>query len=211
MSKRGYFISFEGPEGSGKSTQIRALNDYLSEKGYETVTSREPGGTMQGELMRDMLQHDDRYKLAPESEVFVFSASRRELVNNVIEPALLNGKIVLQDRFADSTTAYQAYGRELDLATVMAINNFAIGDNWPDLTFLLDLPPEVGLARQRRGQKAPDKFEREDMPFHRAVRKGYLEIAAQNPDRFAVVDAARSSDVIQSEIIAILDERLKLS
>jgi dTMP kinase len=186
---RGKFITFEGPEGGGKTTQAKRLVARLQAAGHQVVYTREPGGTPTGEAIRDILQHNKAGE-APcsETEVLLFAASRAQLVRHVIIPALERGEWVVCDRFADSTTAYQGYGRGFSVEQMIAINAFAIDGAQPDLTILLDLPVSDGFARlqQRGGQK--DRIESEALDFHERVRAGYLELAKRWPERFRIVD-----------------------
>ncbi|MGE0134062.1 MAG: dTMP kinase [Dehalococcoidia bacterium] len=186
MRTRGRFVTLEGGEGAGKSTQIEALAALARDAGIEVVTCREPGGTVLGERLRAALFDLDR---APEplAELLVFNAARAQLVAEVIRPALEAGALVLCDRFTDSTVAYQHYGRGLPLETVEAVNRAATGGLTPDLTLLFDLPPEVGRARGQHG--GSDYLEREALAFHERVRAGYLALAGAVPERWLVLDA----------------------
>jgi dTMP kinase len=201
---RGRFITFEGPEGGGKTTQARRLIQRLEEAGTRVVYTREPGGTPTGELIRGLLQHETSGEhVCAESEVLLFAASRAQLVRRVILPALASGSWVVCDRFADSTTAYQGYGRGFPLEQINAINSFAVGEAIPDLTFLLDLDVERGMERlagRQGGAGAYDRIEREELAFHRRVRDGYLEIARREAGRFRVIDAGRPADSVADEV-----------
>jgi dTMP kinase len=205
MKTRGKFITLEGPEGSGKSTHARLLVAQLQSAGHSVITAREPGGTPVGEAVRRLLQHDEGGEgMAAEAELFLFMASRAQLVRQVILPALAEGICVVCDRFADSTTAYQGYGRGCDVETILALNNLATGGLLPDLTILLDVDVKAGFERlhQRnlsQGLKK-DRIERETISFHERVRSGYLELARRWPQRIRVVDAARDEEVVQSDI-----------
>ena len=184
-SKRGLLITFEGGEGSGKSTQAELLAQSLEATGQRVLRLREPGGTPLGEELRRLLLHR-RAAMSPAAELLLFLAARAELVQSVIQPALAEGAIVICDRFCDSTFAYQGYGRGLDLAELRRLNAFATGGLVPDLTVLLDLPVE---ASRRRKQRDEDAFQREDDAFHERVRQGYFELAGQEPARWLVLDA----------------------
>ena len=202
---RGLFITFEGCEGSGKSTQAANLVQRLSAMGCSVVQPREPGGTRAGEAIRDILQHDrSGEQIDPETEVLLFAASRAHLVRRVILPALEAGQVVVCDRFADSTSAYQGFGRGLDIERILDINALAIDGAVPDLTFLMDVEIEKGFARigerNRRKGHGHDRFEREAMEFHRRVRHGYLELAGRWPDRFEVVCTDRDAAVVAEDI-----------
>ncbi len=181
----GLFIVFEGPEGSGKTTQLQHLYRRLRRAGIPVVRTREPGGTRLGERLRRLLKTTGENPVA-EAELFLFLAARAQLVNTVIRPALAAGRVVLCDRYSPSTLAYQAYGRGLPLDQVAAADRLATGGLWPDLVVLLDLPVEAGLAR--RGRPEADRFEAEDLEFHRRVRSGYLELARRDPERWLVLD-----------------------
>ena len=197
--KRGCFITLEGPEGGGKSTQIRRLADLLRAGGREVITTREPGGTPTGEAIRGLLQHDHSGESpSPPCEVLLFVASRAQLVDTVIRPAIGRGAVVLCDRFADSTLAYQGYGRGFDVSALRRLNEFAIAECVPDLTLVLDLPVDAGRARMAgrhaAGGQGPDRMEREAAEFHARVRDGFLALARAEPGRFRVIDASRAED-----------------
>ena len=192
------FIVFEGGDGSGKSTQSRILYRRLQRLGYPAVLTREPGGTPSGESIRRWLKN--RPNLTPLSELFLFVAARAQLVESVIQPALESGSTVITDRYIASTVAYQGYGRELSLELVQELNQLATGGLTPDLTVLLDLPAEVGLAR--RGRSVADTFESTPVDFHRRVRTGYLSQAAAVPPKWIVLDATRSIRELTREIWA---------
>ena len=202
---RGVFITFEGPEGSGKSTQARRLAERLQAAGREVVRTREPGGTPTGEAIRNLVQHDSAGEpICREAEVLLFAASRAQLVRAVILPALERGACVVSDRFADSTAAYQGYGRGLDLEAIRRINALAIGPAAPDLTFLLDIEVRLGLdrlaERGRNGAGGRDRIEREDLAFHERVRRGYLDLAAREPARWRVLSTAGEADAVHEAI-----------
>lgn len=198
----GLFISFEGGEGCGKSTQIRTLNESLQSAGHKVVQTREPGGTPLGEAIRNLLQHDDVGEgMSPEAELLLFTASRAQHARALIQPAIDAGQIVICDRYLDSTSVYQGVARQIDPASVDAINQFAIGQTLPDLTILIDLDPTVGMARvkARSGGKL-DRMEQEAIEFFEAVRAGYLKAAAAEPKRFLVINGDQSVEAIQAEI-----------
>lgn len=204
---RGRFITFEGPEGGGKTTQAKRLVARLERAGIGALYTREPGGTATGEAIRGILQHDHAQEpLHAETEALLFAASRAQLVRRIIRPALDIGRWVVADRFADSTTVYQGVGRGFGVDAMVAINNFAIGETVPDLTLLLDLDVEAGfrrlVGRQARDGVGPDRMEREKREFHRRVRDGYLDLARRWPDRFRVVDAAGDPDAVESLVWA---------
>ncbi len=201
----GKFITFEGPEGSGKSTQIRLLAEKLAEHDFKVTCTREPGGTATGEAVRNILQHDAvNEPLSERAELLLFTASRAQLMDQVILPALEGGTWVLCDRFIDSTLAYQGYARGMDLSILDTINAFAINDRKPDLTLLLDLDIESGFQRLEErysnGKETLDRFEREARDFHDRVRDGYHELAKGDPKRFRIVNADQSIKAVSFDI-----------
>lgn len=205
MNKNGRFITLEGPEGSGKSTQALRLVRRLQAQGLDVLATREPGGTPIGEEIRRILQHEEAGEdMLPEAELFLFLASRAQLVRKVIRPALERGVWVVCDRFADSTAAYQGFGRGCDLEEVLALNAVALGGLNPDLTLLLDLDVELGFERLRMRQKAgglgQDRIERADRAFHERLRQGYLELARRSPERFRIFDAAMPPDALENAV-----------
>jgi len=215
---RGFFVTFEGPEGCGKSTQAGMLAERLRRLGYEVVNTREPGGTGVGEKIRSILK-DGRGSetIFAETEMFLFSASRAQLVRGVIIPALERGACVVCDRFADSTTAYQGYGRGLNVDRIVDINALALSGVVPDVTVLLDVEVELGVSRLRRRNietnTGSDRIEMEDISFHERVRRCYLELAKKWPERFRVIDGRRNEDVVATDIWRIVkgtvESRLK--
>jgi len=192
------FITFEGGEGCGKSVQARRLYRRLSQLAIPVILTHEPGGTPFGKKLGRWLKWAQNADISPLTELMLFNASRAQLVDKVIQPSLKVRKVVICDRYADSTTAYQSYGRGLDLEMVKAVNNAATQGLRPDLTILLDIPAEEGLAR-KRGKK-PDRFEQEDIAFHQRVREGYLKLAANDPQRWLVVDATQSKRKVEQII-----------
>jgi dTMP kinase len=210
---RGVFITFEGPEGCGKSTQVALLEERLRAAGYtDIVRTREPGGTPAGEAIRGILQHDTAgADICAEAETLLFEASRAQLVQRVIRPALERGAIVLCDRFADSTTAYQGYGRGFDIETLLQLHEFAVNGTWPSLTLLLDIDVEEGFQRlQKRngGVTVLDRMERESRAFHERVMEGFREMAARWPDRFCRIDAAGDKTAVHSRIWSAVEGKL---
>lgn len=210
--RRGRFITVEGGEGAGKSTQVDLLAAALAGAGYSVATTREPGGSPNAEAIRSLLLEGSRNRWDPAGEVLLFQAARRDHVNQLIEPALASGRWVVCDRFTDSTMAYQGYGHGLPLADLAALQRFAIGDFAPDLTLLLDLPVAEGLARAQQRAGAADRFERLDPAFHARVRQGFLSIAAAASHRFAIINAAAGDrDVVHRQIRAAVETRLGIA
>ncbi len=206
----GKLISFEGSEGSGKSTQIIRLAARLQQVGREVVSTREPGGTEIGEQIRNIIVHNSKGdEMCAETELLLFTAARAQVVREVIAPALVRGAVVLSDRFLDSSTVYQGIGRNLAADPVSQINRFAVGNVMPDLTLVVDVPTEVGLARiQQRASDLPDRMERENIDFYKKIREGYLVLARGMPDRVVVVDGTLSQDALEKKIWAIVKERI---
>ena len=194
------FITFEGIEGSGKTTQIRLLMDWLKARETPVLLTREPGGTNIGEQIRGALLNPDNTEMTPEAEILLFSAARAQLVRQVIRPHLDAGWVVICDRFADSTFAYQGYGHGLPMDDLMAITQFATGGLWPDLTIYLDLDVETGLQRKAATPEEWNRMEAQAVAFHQRVRQGYLALAAQNPGRWLTLDANQPVAVIQRQI-----------
>ncbi|MFB9993633.1 dTMP kinase [Deinococcus oregonensis] len=196
---RGLFITFEGPEGAGKTTQIARLVERLQDTGIAHIVTREPGGTPLGTRVRQVVLLEPDLQVDPLPEFLLYSASRAQLVERVIRPALERGEVVVCDRYADSSLAYQGAGRGLDAGLLTQITHAATGGLQPDLTFLLDLDPAVGLARAAtRGE--PDRLERADLGFHQRVRAGFLALAQQEPKRFCVLDGTDSPDELERQI-----------
>jgi dTMP kinase len=206
----GRLISFEGSEGSGKSTQISRLAARFQKCRREVVTVREPGGTELGEQIRNIIVHNSEGdEMCAETELLLFAAARAQLVREVIAPALLVGKIVLSDRFLDSSTVYQGIARNLAADPVAQINRFAIGNVMPHLTIVIDVPTEVSLARlKQRASDLPDRMERENIDFYTKVREGYLVLAKGMPERIVVVDGTKSADAIEKKIWSEVKARL---
>lgn len=201
MTERGIFITFEGSEGCGKTTQIELLRLALESEGRRVLLTREPGGTSIGEKIRHLLQHDaDGEGMFSEAELLLFAASRAQLVREVIKPALNDGRVVISDRFMDSTTVYQGVARAIPAEAVATINNFAVGECIPELTFVLDLEP--GAARDRiSARKGLDRIERESAEFFDRVRAGYLELARNESKRVRLVDASLPRETLAIEIL----------
>ncbi|HEX3015258.1 MAG TPA: dTMP kinase [Desulfobacteria bacterium] len=203
----GLFITFEGPEGAGKTTQIRLLAETLLNRSKKVELVREPGGSEVGEKIRKLLL-DPEQKICSATEVYLYAAARAQLVKDIIKPALEAGKIVLCDRFVDASIAYQGWGRGLGAKQVREVNKLALAGLIPDLTVLLDLPVEEGLNRAGRRRNGLDRIERESLEFHQTVRRGYLALAAEEPDRFLVVDAGLPVAVIREAIRKKIEELL---
>ena len=207
---RGYLISFEGSEGSGKSTQVTRIAERFEGAGYDVLVTREPGGTDIGEQIRHILMHaTESEHMTPEAELLLFAASRAQLVREVIQPALEAGKIILCDRFLDSTTVYQGVGRKIAAEPVHLINTFAVGDLIPDVTVVVDIPTDLGLERvKQRANDLPDRMEQENITFYNKVREGYLMLAKALPERFIVVDGALTRDEVEQNIWSELRKRV---
>lgn len=201
--KKGIFISFEGIEGTGKTTQARLLSERLVEKGYEVILTQEPGGTVIGNRIREILLHVDHREMSYMTELLLYNAARAQHLSEKILPALSAGKVVITDRFTDSTIAYQGYGREIDIELLKSIDLIATGDIRPDLTILFDLDVEIGLKRNK-GINKVDRLELEDIEFHKKVREGYLQIASREPDRIKIVDASMDIENTRKRVWEIL-------
>ncbi|WP_300161079.1 dTMP kinase [Solidesulfovibrio sp.] len=205
------FITFEGVEGSGKSTQIKRLTKRLEKAGRTVTVTRQPGGCDLGTTLRAILLSTKTQNLDSRAELFLYLADRAQHVAEIIRPALLAGHVVLCDRFADSTVAYQGYGRGLDVALLNSLNDVAVAGTWPNHTFLLDIDPEQGLRRAlARNIEAgtavnEGRFEAEHLDFHRRVRQGYLALASAHPRRFRIVDAAKDPDAVETDIWRVLE------
>ena len=204
----GLFITFEGGEGCGKSTHSRLLLKKLAQQNIPVVLTHEPGGTALGDELRKALKKKRGSFVSPQAELFLVAASRAQLVAEVIRPALEQGKVVICDRFTHSTMVYQGYGRGLDFTAIQMVNNMATRNLNPDLIVLLDIPPEQGLARKR---SLKDRFELEDLSFHRRVRDGYLKMAAAEPDRWLVIDASLPKEKVTKTIWARVSRLLASS
>lgn len=201
------FITFEGPDGSGKTTQARMLVEYLQARGLPVIYTREPGGTEISEQIRKVILSTHNLAMQNETEVLLFSAARAQIVAELIRPALAAGKIVVCDRYSDSTLAYQGYGLGLDLEALRAITQFATRGLVPDLTFYIDVPVQVGLERRHQGET--NRLDQKNVEYHTRVRNGYLELAQAEPERFVVIDGTQPIDQVQTEIRARMSEELK--
>lgn len=205
---RGIFLAFEGPEGSGKSTQARKLADRFRACGYDVVLTREPGGTPIGEQIRKIVLGEANCAMLAETEALLYSAARAQHVREVIQPALEQGKVVISDRYADSTLAYQGGGRGLPMDQLLAVQTLATGGLWPDLRLLLDLPVEIGLARRLMAEGEVNRLDRTEVAFHQRVRQAYLELAAANPEGWAIIDAEQEPERVAVLIAEAVTARL---
>lgn len=200
---RGKFITFEGPEGSGKSTQSKLLCNYLRSKGYKVIYLREPGVTKVSEKIRGILLDAKNHSLTKEAEMLLYMAARSQIVNEIIRPALLKGKIVLCDRFLDSTIAYQGYGLGISIALIKEVGNFVTAGIRPDLTILMDLPVKKGLKHR---EFSKDRIERRSVAYHLLVRKGYLRLAKQEPKRIKIVKVEKEQNKTQNKIRELVEK-----
>lgn len=204
---KGMFITVEGPDGSGKTTQLQLLVRSLTEKGYEVVVTREPGGTKVGNSIREVLLSPEHDEMTPRVEMILYAASRAQNIDQVIRPALKRGAIVVCDRFVDASIAYQGYGLQYDLNQILSLNEWATAGIKPDLTFLFDLTPDQASRRMKdRGQL--DRIESRDESFHQRVYDGFKKILEQHPDRMVRIDANATIEMIQDEVLDITLERL---
>ncbi len=201
------FITFEGPDGSGKTYQLAIFSDYLKDKGYPVLSTREPGGTSIGDQIRDVLHDLNNTEMHPHTEILLYQASRAQLVEQVIVPHLKSGGIILCDRYADSTLAYQGYGHQLNLKKLAALIDFATRGLKPDLSLLLDVDVEEGLRRRARGGEW-NRLDAYDLDFHQRVRQGYHELVRQEPQRWVVIDAGQPPERVQADIRKFVMEQL---
>lgn len=208
-SRKGVFITFEGCEGCGKTTQIGLLSERLQKANKEILVTREPGGTTVGEMVRNILiGSGDISRMCPETELLLFAACRAQLVREVLIPELNKGKFILCDRFLDSTTVYQGIARQLAQGPVKAINDFAVGDLMPDLTIVLDIPSEESRLRvQRRVNSVPDRIEKESIDFYAAVREGYLYLAKELPERLVLIDGSKGVKEVSQAVWEAVETR----
>jgi dTMP kinase len=203
------FITLEGPEGSGKSSQLPALAAFLRDVGYEVVETREPGGTVVGDQIREVLMNLENVTIVPRTEILLFLAARAQHVEGLIKPALASGKIVLCDRYGDSTLAYQGYGHETDLDTLRSLLAFSTGGLIPDLTLLLDVPIEEGFRRKRGNSVEWNRLDAYAEAFHERVRQGYLALAEEEPERWLIIDATKEREKVQEAMREAVLNRLK--
>jgi dTMP kinase len=202
------FITFEGPDGSGKTTQIQKIVRMLTGEGFDVVVTREPGGTEISNQVREILMNMKNKSMFPRTEILLFCSARAQLVEELIRPALAAGKIVVSDRYADSTLAYQGFGHGIDQLVLRQLLNFTTGNLWPDLTLLLDISPEKGLQRRLSNKVEWNRMDDYQLAFHQRVRDGYLTLAKEYRDRWEVIDADRDGEIIQTEIIQLIHNRL---
>ena len=205
------FITLEGPEGCGKTSQIPELAEFLRQQGYSVYTTREPGGTPIGDQVREVLTSMRNTDMNHRTETLLFCAARAQLVEEVIRPRLARGEIVLSDRYADSTLAYQGYGHGNDLEVLRGLLRFATGGLWPELTLLLDLPVEDGLQRKRSGGGEWNRLDAYQVEFHRRVRLGFQEMACREPQRWCVIDATQPKAAVQAALRTAILEHLNKS
>lgn len=202
------FITLEGPEGSGKTSQIPALTDFLRHEGYDVITTREPGGTPISDQIRGVLINMKNTDLTPRTEILLFLAARAQLVDQLIKPALAEGKVILCDRYGDSTLAYQGYGHQTDLELLKHLLAFATGGLKPDLTILLDIDVERGLMRKKKVDEW-NRLDAYEVAFHQRVRQGYHQLIAEEPERWVVVDASQPKEFVQQNLRQVILERLE--
>jgi len=201
------FITLEGPEGSGKTFQLPKLADFIRQKGFDVLTTREPGGTAIGEQIRTVLHNLENKEMNPRTEILLFQASRAQLVEQVIRPHLDTGGVVLSDRYADSTLAYQGYGHRIDIEPLRVLVTFATGGLKPDLTLLLDVDVEIGLRRKElKGEW--NRLDAYNLDFHQRVRRGYLNLAQAEPERWVIIDASQEPGKVQEELRRMVGDRL---
>ncbi len=198
------FITFEGPDGSGKTLQMKPTTEFLQKQGYIVFLAREPGGTSIGDQVREILMEMENTSMLPRTETLLFCAARAQLVGEIIQPHLEKGEVVLLDRYADSTLAYQGYGHENNIDLIKKVLDFATGGLTPDLTFLFDLEPGIGLQRRQKGGGEWNRMDAYQLHYHKRVRQGYLKMAREEPNRWIIINANQSPDMVQSDIISSL-------
>ncbi len=202
------FITFEGPDGSGKTTQVQKIVHILMDEGYDVVTTREPGGTEISNQVREVLMNLRNKNMFPRTEILLFCSARAQLVEEVIRPALREGKIVISDRYSDSTLAYQGFGHGFDQQTLKQLLNFATGNLWPDMTFLLDIPAEKGLQRRISNNVEWNRMDDYQLTSHQRVRDGYLSLVEECPMRWEVINADQPENLVHEEIRRRLHDRM---
>lgn len=203
------FITLEGPEGGGKTSQLPELAAYLRAVGYDVIVTREPGGTAVGDQIREILMNLNNISIVPRTEILLFLAARAQHVDEFIRPALEAGKVVLCDRFSDSTLAYQGYGHNTDLNTLQALLDFSTSGLKPDLTLLVDVPVEVGIERKRRNNSEWNRLDDYELAFHQRVREGYFALAEAEPNRWVIIDATQDKKDVQNELRKAILGRLE--
>jgi dTMP kinase len=203
------FITLEGPEGSGKTSQLPALGAFLREAGYDVIITREPGGTAVGDQIRAVLMNMNNVSIVPRTEILLFLAARAQHVDEVIRPALAAGKLVLCDRFGDSTLAYQGFGHQTDLDILQTLLDFSTGGLKPDLTLLVDVPVEEGMARKHHNSSEWNRLDAYDLAFHERVRQGYFALAEAEPERWLIIDATKDKDRVQQAMRSAILSRLE--
>jgi dTMP kinase len=203
------FITLEGPEGSGKTSHIKPLTEWLTAQEYKVFATREPGGTNIGEQIRAVIHDLKNTEMHPRAETLLYQAARAQIVEKVIKPLLAAGEIVISDRYYDSTIAYQGYGHQQNLEEVRALVKYATGGLTPDLTILLDIDVEAGLKRKTQNASEWNRLDAYDVDFHRRVRAGYLEMVKQEPKRWTAVDASQSWEMVQKELRKIIEAKIK--
>lgn len=211
MLKRGYFISSEGPEGAGKTTVMNLLGNKLIEEGYDVVMTREPGGIMISEKIRNIILDNKHTMMDSRTEALLYAAARRQHLVEIVEPALAAGKIVICDRFIDSSLAYQGFARGIGMEEILAINKFAIGETMPNRTILFDIEPSVGLERiNAHNNREKNRLDVESLAFHEKVRTGYLKLVEQYPQRIEVIDASHSLEKVLEEVYKVIKRELEI-
>lgn len=206
--KKGLFITLEGVEGSGKTTAVQGIVEYFSDK-YEIYSTREPGGSKIAEDIRKVILNPENTEMDPITEALLYAAARRQHFKEKVIPQLKMGKLVICDRFLDSSLAYQGYARKIGIKKVLSVNEFAVGNYMPDLTILLDLDPEIGLQRIRDNNREQNRLDMEELSFHRKVREGYLYIADLFPERIVVIDANKPKEELRQNVIQVVKDFLE--
>ncbi len=207
--RKGFFITFEGGEGSGKSIQVQILASHLREDGYKVVVTREPGGTRIGEQIRAITHSQENVDLDAKTEAYLMAAARAQHVSEVIAPSLDAGRIIISDRFVDSSIAYQGYGRKLGAEFIKKLNEVAVNGAVPDITFLLDVPLEMGMKRRHASEKTSDRLDMQQQDFYERVYKGYETLAYTNGDRYFIIDAKQSIEHVATEVWKIVGKKIK--
>ena len=206
---KGFFITLEGGEGAGKSIQVEILTSHLREEGYNVVVTREPGGTRIGEQIRQITHNQENVDLDGKTEAYLMAAARAQHVAEVIQPSLDAGRVVVCDRFVDSSIAYQGYGRKLGPELIANLNSMAVNGAVPDLTILLDVPPHLGMKRRRTAEKSKDRLDLQEADFYDRVYEGYRTLARTNSSRYLVIDAAKSIEAVAEQIWRAVKDRLE--